>query len=844
MSKILKIVLFFIFTLIFSSCASFTRNEQSAHTELIQLENGEQVGQSFVARYEGLQGITIFLKPGPNDLGELSLDLFNGQNDTKPIRSSSFPISDISSSGFYNFVFSPINKSTGQDYFYRLALNGPGVVNVGSAPGNSYLSGAQYYNGLALNSQSAFRLDYAPSIAVLGIIKEGFRWFGLLIAGLFLIAVPGWAALTWLFPPWNSLNWFSKLGLALGIGLAFYPVLFLWTDTIGIQMGAFYALLLPLSGLIFIILRSLQAYREQGFSVKGLFSKPDDITKNEKPLSNINTSWIAVLPDLVSLVLIALIIFTRFWPIRTLDTPMWGDSYQHTMIAQLLVDNGGLFSSWQPYAQLESFTYHFGFHSLVAAFHWLTNMSVIQSTLWVGQLVNIFAIIALYPLAVIIGKNKWAGVFAMIIAGLISPMPMYYVNWGRYTQLAGQVILPAVIVIIWLNLDSKQARSRWNSLIWLGLAGLSLTHYRVILFIPLFYIAYFLFRFRDIGALDLIKRILLHLIGVVVLITPWSIRIFEGKLLDIFETQITTAASESQASQVLNSIGNIAAYLPVYVWILFIISIIWGIWQRNKMSNIFSLWWIMILLAANPNWLRLPGTGILTSFAVFIAAYLPASVIIASGAVGVLSKANIIHSKKKIERPRDGYVREHRKTLIWSVLIFVTLIAISLIFVRPRIRSVQPAMHTLLTRPDMRAGNWIDQNLPPDAKFLVNSFFAYGGTLVVGSDGGWWLPIITNRDTSQPPLTYGAEQGIIPDYVTYTNNLVALIQENGLSHPDVLTELRERDFTHIYIGQQQGQVNITSPPMLNLNELLNEPYYKLIYNEDRVWIFEIRDNKG
>jgi hypothetical protein len=837
MRKFLKIVLFFIFTLIFSSCAPFTRNEQSAHTEFIQLENGEQVGQSFVARYDGLQGITIFLKPDPNDLGELSLDLFNRQGDIKPIRSSSFPISDISSSGFYNFVFSPINESTGQDYFYRLALNGSGVVNVGSAPGNSYLSGAQYYNGLALNSQSAFRLDYAPSIAALGIIKEGLRWFGLLIAGLFLIAVPGWAALSWLFPPWKSLNWFSKLGLASGIGLAFYPVLFLWADTIGIQLGAFYALLLPLSGLIFIILRSLQNYREQGFSVKGLFSKPDDITKKEKPLSNIKTSWASILPDLVSLVLIALIVFTRFWPIRTLDTPMWGDSYQHTMIAQLLVDNGGLFSSWQPYAQLESFTYHFGFHSLVVAFHWLTNMSVIQSTLWVGQLLNIFAIITLYPLAIIIGKNKWAGVFALIIAGLISPMPMYYVNWGRYTQLAGQVILPAIIVIIWLNLDSKQVRSRWNSLIWLGLAGLSLTHYRVTLFIPLFYIAYFLLRFRDVGALDLIKRILLHLIGVVVLIIPWSIRIFEGKLLDIFETQITTAASESQASQVLNSIGNIAWYLPVYVWILFIISIIWGIWQRNKMSNIFSLWWIMILLAANPNWLRLPGTGILTGFAVFIAAYIPASVIIASGAAGVLSKANIIHSKKQIERPRDGYGRENRKYLIWSGLISVTLIAISLIFVRPRIRSVQPALHTLLTRPDMRAGNWIDQNLPPDAKLLVNSFFAYGGSSVVGSDGGWWLPLTSVRQTTQPPLTYVSEAGLRKDYVAYTNELIASIETLGLTHPDVLEELRDRGVTHVYIGQQQGTVN--GPPLLDIQNLRDNPNFQTIYHEDRVWIFEI-----
>jgi len=526
MSKNLKIVILFIFTSLFVSCVPFNRNEQSAHTDLIQLENGEQIGQSFVARYDGLQGITTFLKPGPNKSGELTLDLYTRQIDTKPIRSSSLPLSDISSSGFYNFAFSPIKLSTGQDYFYRLTLNSPGVVNVGTAPGNTYLSGAQYFNGLALNSQSTFRLDYSPGFAFYGLIKEGFGWLGLLIVGLILVAVPGWAASTWLFPPWNSINWISKLGLAIGIGLAFYPVIFLWSDTIGIQLGDFFALLIPFTGLIFIIFRNLEDFRARGFSLKSKFSKPDIVSEKENTWSKVN--WAAILPDFVFLVVIALVVFTRFWPIRILDAPMWGDSYQHTMITQLLADNGGLFSSWEPYADLESFTYHFGFHSLAAVFHWLTNMSVIQSTLWVGQLINIFAIIALYPLAVIIGKNKWAGVFAILIAGLISPMPMYYVNWGRYTQLAGQVILPAIIVIVWLNLDSKQARTSWNSLIWVGLAGLSLTHYRVTLFTPLFYIAYFLFNFHDMGARDLIKRILLHLIGVVILVIPWILRIFEG----------------------------------------------------------------------------------------------------------------------------------------------------------------------------------------------------------------------------------------------------------------------------------------------------------------------------
>ncbi len=65
------------------------------------------------------------------------------------------------------------------------------------------------------------------------------------------------------------------------------------------------------------------------------------------------------------------------------------------MIAQLLVDHGGLFTSWQPYAEMTTFTYHFGFHSAVAVFDWLTHMEIPKAVLWAGQILNILAVIVL-----------------------------------------------------------------------------------------------------------------------------------------------------------------------------------------------------------------------------------------------------------------------------------------------------------------------------------------------------------------------------------------------------------------------------------------------------------------
>jgi len=148
--------------------------------------------------------------------------------------------------------------------------------------------------------------------------------------------------------------------------------------------------------------------------------------------------------------------------------------------------------------------------------------------------------------------------------------------------------------------------------------------------------------------------------------------------------------------------------------------------------------------------------------------------------------------------------------------------------------------HALVTRPDIRAAEWIQENTPQDARFLVNSFFAYDDTVIVGSDGGWWLPLLAQRQTTLPPLTYGSEGGPRPDYVQWINALTTEIQNKGIAHPDVLALLRERGVTHVYIGQRQGRVNYGGPYVLEPGQLLASPNFRLVYHQDRVWVFEVQ----
>jgi hypothetical protein len=93
------------------------------------------------------------------------------------------------------------------------------------------------------------------------------------------------------------------------------------------------------------------------------------------------------------------LIATRYFAIRMIDVPMWGDSVQHTVMAQRLFENGGLFDSWLPYAPYATLTVQFGFPTVAALYMWLLRMTSPQAVLVAGQVLSLIAVAALYPVA-------------------------------------------------------------------------------------------------------------------------------------------------------------------------------------------------------------------------------------------------------------------------------------------------------------------------------------------------------------------------------------------------------------------------------------------------------------
>ena len=664
-------------------------------------------------------------------------------------------------------------------------------------------------------------------------------WLSLVV---FLYLIPGFTVFLFFAPEQRSNPLEVQLSISFAIGLCIYPLLLLWSDLIGFHLGIVNALLPPVLGVIYL---SYYWWRNRKKIALPNF--------REIFITNlwINSSFLLILASLI---------FSRFWVIRNLPLPMWGDSVHHSLIVQLILNHGGLFHSWQPYAELESLSYHFGFHSAVAMLAWLSGLSAAKATLVFGQIINIFAVLSLSALSWKISSGKrWVGIFTMVIAGFVLSMPMFYTNWSRYTQLCGQVVLPVVAYFLWILLEKRTNTTtnksalenirnektpkeqlqrieknrkiwipfndEWKLLILVGIliGGLGLIHYRVIIFmfgcIPILLFITLTKKYWFQQVLDLFWG------GVIggVLFMPWFIKIYGGRLYQNFVRGITTPVSAlSSFSLEYNAIGSITSYLPAIVWVLLVIAFAYGLFHREKGIVFLLGWWGLILILANPAWIGLPGTGILSNFAVFIAFYIPAALVLGS----------------TIEELMEPYLSRFPSfTNVFITFLIIVTIGIT---IKYRIRDIQPNQFALATQSDLVAMDWIKENTPRDSRILVNSFFAYGGSTIVGSDGGWWIPLLTERKISVPPMPYTSEVGPIPNYREYVNSLRQLIEEKGYTDSSVIAELKKRGYQYAYIGDKQGRVNYSGPVIMDAKAMIASGYYFPVYHKNNIWIFEIR----
>ena len=792
-----------VFSSFTSGCSSFVDSDQISVVPdaPIVLKPGDTVGQTFVVRHGGWNGIQLWLEPSPDATGSLVLHVRAAPQSNVDRTQVVLPLENVTSPGFYQFSFPADTFSHGKYQYAFLEFRGEGVVHIGAAAGEAYQDGAAYQNHQPLDKQLAFRLAYNPAGIAVELGRGTLYALGLLVVVILLYVIPGAALLT-LLPYQLSLPWPTRISLAVGLSLALYPLLLLWTDLAGLHIGPLYAWLPPALGTVVLIWQRRHALPEL----------------RRRSLLSSDTFW----PDFTLLVVLVFLFGVRLLVVRSIDIPMWGDSYQHAVIAQLLMDNDGLFKSWEPYTPYRSLTVHFGFPTTVALFAWITGTEIAQATLLVGQILNGLAALTLYPLAVRIARgNRWAGVAAVSVAGLLSPMPAFYVNWGRYAQLAGQVVLPVALWFLWEATTQNRFPRRSIFLAGLTLAGMALHYYRMPFYYAVFALAWTVswgiptFRTDKQRWITVIVRMTLIAGIAFIFLAPWGFRVAQSRLAQVTVASVLKTSPRSAWERVLAEYRiwrDISWYVPTYLLFACFAAILWSLKRKAWPVVACALWGVGLSALVAGQLLRLPGANFMQNFAVLIALYMPVGLI-----VGWLF----------------GEVVAQRS---WWVPVLLTLVLI-LGTLPSQLKIVDPSF-ALVTRPDVRAMAWIQEHTPPDARFLVEGFRIYGGRSAVGSDAGWWIPLLARRENTMPPqYALLNEVPARPQYSQEVVDLVARLEQHAPSSAEGLKMLCKWGITHVYIGQRQGKAGAGAVQLFSPDDFSNSPAFYLLYHQDRVWIF-------
>ncbi len=120
----------------------------------------------------------------------------------------------------------------------------------------------------------------------------------------------------------------------------------------------------------------------------------------------------------------------------------------------------------------------------------------------------------------------------------------------------------------------------------------------------------------------------------------------------------------------------------------------------------------------------------------------------------------------------------------------------------------------LVTPADEAAMAWIAAHTPAAAVFLVSSFDAFGDTVQAGDDAGWWIPALTGRRTTVPPITLGTERAFDPAYRQRVNRLAAACRAD-IDGSACVKGLDAAAVTYAYLGptgQSLPRARLTGSP--------------------------------
>ncbi len=654
------------------------------------------------------------------------------------------------------------------------------------------------------------------------------------VVGGALLYFPGAAALVMARSTYRGL---THLSASLGLSIGIIPLLLLWSGLVGAVWNTL-VVWIALAGSAAIVAWNRfdrRAGDSHGRSKHSLASNERlkhslaSDTSNLRSVSYFAREALRFLDEhaaeVATLIIVGLAIVLRLLDGMALAVPAWVDGYHHTMITEKIVSEGGVPSDLRPWLAVDRFYYHFGFHSVAAAFVLLCGMASSEAVLILGQALCALVALPTWWLARRMTDSPWSAVFASAVPATLYWFPAYFVAWGRYTQLAGLVILPVALILLW---DAIIEQPSWSAavpritLAAIAAAGLVLVHYRVAVFFAIGAVVVLIGALIDVRQ----QRATLARWSAVatmggVLVAPWfAVQLFGGvrAMESVTANWYTWDPTSNSVPEWLFTIGDNRVWISVGA-----IGLIAGLLAGRKGAFGAALVLALAGLAVNPALIGLPSSWMLPSFALAISLFSPIAIGVGFGVSEALRAIGF-----------QGSSGDRRLAIAVLVVALVGALRMHVVVAegRPSFRTMDNRARTeIFSFADQAGMDWVRNNTPSDARFLVSTAHWQLGSYR-GLDGGYWLPLLTGRQSSAPAAlyTYGAEADVLEVQAICERASRA----DGLSDDELIALMEDGAFDHVYVGPAAARHGGFSAERLRRHSRLEE-----IFAADGVYIFRI-----
>lgn len=629
------------------------------------------------------------------------------------------------------------------------------------------------------------------------------------ISLLLILVSPGIAILA-LTPLWDFWRGLQRIIIVVSIGLAFYPILFylltLLPGTLTLGPRALIAIILA-SWLVAAIRKRMQ----------------------------IISLWRLQKLEVLAVVIFLITFFTRYYIAYYYPYPAWTDSVHHVILTKLIAESGALPATLEPYYPIPLDMYHLGLHALAATLVWLSRAEPHTALLWTAQTLNAMCGWSIY-LVLDRKASRVGAITGAAIVGLFSYQPAFYVNWGRFTQVAAQALLLTAWLVTHETIrytfsiskgkgDVSGDRKLLGGLIlFSGLLTASLVayHLRVAIFYILLLIPSTLYIFFSNGNIrQRWATVVCVFVGIAATAGIFSFPILRNALLSYLRMSsqpLPSTVSPSQYSELTSSyfsaqFSQITA-LAGQNWLLILatVCVILGLFRRDKLTVLATIWLVSLIGLGQTYLLKINLLNVVNITGVAILFYIPLGIILGSTASYLFSLGRV--STKEIT----------------SVIYASCLVIATLPFAWQRIHDIE-SFRFFITSDDIQAMRWIEETLPQHSLFAVNADF-WLPTIPVGTDAGYGLPYFANQSITAAPML-GNLAPLSKQNAWIENSRLVL---NLNDDPTSVQALGERGVNYIYLGATDHYV---TDKELDAEKLKHYTDLRLLYDKNGVSIFEI-----